>query len=408
MARQWHKTTFPGVRYRKHPTRKHGVQFDRYFSIRYKLGSKDCEEGIGWASEGNTAAEAHALMAELKGNIKRGIGPRTLAEKRELDDKARAATEQAKAAESIANTTWGEVWAQYSASAEGTKAANSVRTEKNLKACWIEKAVPDSTPMRSVSPFHLEKIRSAMTKAGKAPRTVQYALGVVRTVFNFARRHDLFTGENPTGKIRMPKFDNRRMRFLTRGEADRLLDKLAEASTDVHDKTLLSLHAGLRLGEINTLTWADVDLARGVLTLRDTKNTKTRAGFLTGQVKAMLQARRLPHFRPTDLVFPTSTGEKSYWTSATFARTVKKLGLNNGVTDRRQKVTFHTCRHSFASWLVEAGTDLFTVKELLGHSDFRMTARYSHLGENTLQAAVGALGESFAKADKVTTMRVSR
>jgi site-specific recombinase XerD len=67
-----------------------------------------------------------------------------------------------------------------------------------------------------------------------------------------------------------------------------------------------------------------------------------------------------------------------------FAEVVADLDLNNGITDRRQRVYFHTCRHTFASWHVSAGTDLYTVKELMGHSVIAMTERYSHLGKNTL------------------------
>jgi hypothetical protein len=77
------KTTFKGVRYRKHPTRKHGVNYDQYFIIRYKLNGKDKEEGLGWASEGMTAAKAYEDLKAIKENIKRGQGPQSLAEKRE-------------------------------------------------------------------------------------------------------------------------------------------------------------------------------------------------------------------------------------------------------------------------------------------------------------------------------------
>ena len=74
-----------------------------------------------------------------------------------------------------------------------------------------------------------------------------------------------------------------------------------------------------------------------------------------------------------------------------FAEVVSGLGLNSGITDPRQKVCFHTCRHSFASWHVTAGTDLYTVKELLGHSVIAMTERYSHLAPGTLQNATRTL-----------------
>ena len=60
------------------------------------------------------------------------------------------------------------------------------------------------------------------------------------------------------------------------------------------------------------------------------------------------------------------------------------LGLNHGVVDSRQKVCFHTFRHTFASWRMESGTDLFALQKLIGHSTSAMTERYSHLGENTL------------------------
>jgi len=99
---------------------------------------------------------------------------------------------------------------------------------------------------------------------------MEYALSVVRQVFNTAKRLGVFEGENPTKKIKFPKPDNGMIRYLTRDEAARLLDTLKAKSHDVHDMTLLSLHAGLRFGEIASLTWQDVDIERGVLTIPDT------------------------------------------------------------------------------------------------------------------------------------------
>ena len=67
---KWVKTNFPGVRYREHETRKHGVRRDQYFTIRYKLHGKDKEEGLGWTSEDWTAAKAYDRLKELKENQK--------------------------------------------------------------------------------------------------------------------------------------------------------------------------------------------------------------------------------------------------------------------------------------------------------------------------------------------------
>lgn len=80
-----------------------------------------------------------------------------------------------------------------------------------------------------------------------------------------------------------------------------------------------------------------------------------------------------------ELVFPDKKGGRIKNISHTFDRTMKDLGFNAGVDDRRDKATFHTLRHTFASWHVQNGTDLYTVKELLGHSTIALTEIYSHL-----------------------------
>ncbi len=81
------------------------------------------------------------------------------------------------------------------------------------------------------------------------------------------------------------------------------------------------------------------------------------------------------------------------------------IGMNNGVTDRRQKVVFHTLRHTYASWLVEQGVDLYTVKELTGHGTLAMTERYSHLALDTLRRAVRTLEAGLKKgAAKVVNL----
>jgi integrase len=66
------------------------------------------------------------------------------------------------------------------------------------------------------------------------------------------------------------------------------------------------------------------------------------------------------------------------------------------ISDARQRVVFHTLRHTFASWLVQQGTPLYTVAELMGHTTIEMSRRYSHLAPDTLRKAAlslqGALG----------------
>jgi site-specific recombinase XerD len=103
---------------------------------------------------------------------------------------------------------------------------------------------------------------------------------------------------------------------------------------------------------------------------------------------------------PDDLVFPPTRGaDVRQRPSKTFSRVVDDLGLNEGITDRRQRVTFHTLRHTFASWQVAGGTDLYTVKELLGHSSIKVTERYAHLRPSTLKTAVRIFDEPDSRKD---------
>jgi integrase len=65
--------------------------------------------------------------------------------------------------------------------------------------------------------------------------------------------------------------------------------------------------------------------------------------------------------------------------SRTFANLIRRTGLNEGVTDRAHRVWFHTFRHTFASWLAQAGVDIYHIQKLMRHASVVMTQRYAHL-----------------------------
>ncbi len=160
--------------------------------------------------------------------------------------------------------------------------------------------------------------------------------------------------------------------------------------------SLVALHCGLRFGEIAQLDWQSVDFDMGTLSIRDPKSRNNRVAFLTPPLVDMLQERKLVaqtlQDMKNELIFPSRKGGLMASISHTFNRTVDKL-FNEGVTDPRQRVCFHTLRHTFASWLVQRGVDLYSVKELMGHSDFKMTQRYSHLSPEGLRKAAMVIYE---------------
>ena len=397
MAVAWIKSSFPGVRFYEHATRKHGIQKDRYFAIRFQADGKRREEGLGWASQGMTAAKAAQTLAKLQEAARTGEGATSLAERRKQADARREQERQDEEARARDLVTFEQVFRDsYMPNARLNKSKASCDKEDGFYRNWISGVLGDK-PLVEIAPFDLERLKKVMLEAGKSAKTTHYCLAVVRQVFNFAKRNGIFHGDNPVAFVKKPVADNRRLRFLTHDEADRLLAALAERSQDVYSMALLSLHCGLRAGEIFSLKWQDVDLGRGVLSLLDTKSGKCRAAIMTDAVKDMLSARQAVT-TPSGLVFPSRTGERIVEMSNTFQLVADGLGLNNGVTDRRQKVVFHSLRHTYASWLVEQGVDLYTVKELMGHGTLAMTERYSHLSPDKLRRAVKTLEAGIDKA----------
>lgn len=376
----------PGIRCRKHPTRKHGVKPDSYFVLRFTVDGKSYQEALGWASEGMTLAKARIELARLKEAKRTGEGARSLRERRLLDAQRRKSEEAAVLAAETAKISVAQYWDETYWPAQIHKAKGSLVAENALWNKWISPAIGDIA-LVSLTSSDVEKVKNAMLKASKAPGSIKYALAVISQIWNSAYRNNLVSGVCPTKHVSLPKKDNRRQRYLTRDESGKLLAALATRSPISHDMSILGLDCGLRFGEIAALCWEDCDFERGQMLIRDPKARANRFAFMTNRVKEVLE--RLGK-RASGLVFVDRKGNKFNRVSKAFRRITDDM-FNQGVDDPRLRVCFHTLRHTFASWLVEGGVSLYEVKELMGHADFAMTQRYSHLSPEGLRAAVKIL-----------------
>jgi len=395
MAEKWQKSDYPGIRFREHPTRKHGIKKDRYFVISYRLNGKRKDESIGWASKGWTLKKANKILSELQENHRNGSGYQTLKEKRQIENDKREAEQTRINQEEKDNILFSDYFENtYKPVCKTSKKPESWRKEIEHFNNWLKPEL-GHIPLKKITAFNLEKVKKNMLDAGKAPRTLQYCFATFRQVWNHARINDIINVDSPTRKIKLPKVENQRLRFLSHGEADRLLDALINKSKQLHDITLLSLHTGVRAKEIFTLTWGVVNLENGTVLIRDSKG-KNRHVFLTQATQSMFE-KLFKNQPDNELVFKDRNGRQLEKISNTFFRTVDELGFNEGVTDRRDKATFHTCRHTFASWHVQGGTDLYIVKELLGHSTIQLTERYSHLRPDGLKTATKNFDNSLNK-----------
>ncbi len=389
-----------GIRYREHETRKHGKRPDRYWCLQYKLQGKTINEAVGWWSQGASQAECEDLLSKLRENWRSGHGPQTLREMRESAAVAKKEEQHQQRLQENENITLAEFWSQkYYPLLKLHKSPNSVRTEQLLFNKWIHPLADLS--LRDIRKENIEmKVVRPLLEAGKSPRTVEYSLAVISQLWNMAKEYEMVSGDNPVSKIKKPRKDNQRDRFLTEEEAGLLLETLKPRAPDVHDLAVLSLFTGLRADECLSLTWADVDMDQKRIFVKDTKNTRNRHAFMTTEVEEMFRSRYQGQSAGA-LVFPNGNGQKNEWgVPDSFTRTVADLGLNNGIKDSRQKVVFHTLRHTFASWLVQRGVPLYNVSKLMGHRSLQMTMRYAHLAPDSQKSAAMTLNGVLTKGSK--------
>lgn len=364
-------TRYQGVQARESPERRHHGRPDVCYTIDYRdAQGKRIRRDIGWASEGMTAAYAHQerlrLIAEAKA-IRRGESPESRHPRGSL--------------------TLDSAWEKYR---EDWMKARGKRYESDQ---WMYNAhirpVFGKSLLQDISPYALDRFMADLAAQGLSAQTVRHLVGLIRRVMRRMAAWALYHGDLPFKAITLPKLNNRRERFLQPAEARALLAELKRRSHQVWLMALISLQCGLRFGEIAGLRRMDIDLRQGTLYIAESKNGRARHAYLTPDLVAALTG--LPGGPAEGYVFPARHGGRMAQVSDTFARAVDALGLNDvcrdgtnaaKITDRRQRVVFHTLRHTYASWLASSGAGQAMIAELLGHSSLEMSRRYTHLMGN--------------------------
>jgi site-specific recombinase XerD len=154
------------------------------------------------------------------------------------------------------------------------------------------------------------------------------------------------------------------------------------------DRALLmtAYAAGLRISEVAALRVEDIDSRRMVIRVRQGKGRKDRYVMLSPRLLDPLR-RYWKAARPRTWLFPGQTPDRPI-SIRTVTRTCRRALQAAGLEKR---VTIHTLRHSFATHLLEAGTDLRTIQVLLGHASPRTTAVYTHVSPAAVRATISPL-----------------
>lgn len=197
-----------------------------------------------------------------------------------------------------------------------------------------------------------------------SPATINRRLSVLKAALRYAWQQG-WVAENLSGKISKLQEPPGREVYLSPAQVKRLAEKMP--TTEGRAAVLLLAYTGLRTGELLAITAEDI--GRGTLTVRTSKSGKSRTVPIPPSGQALL--RQLPlGLSYTQL----------HWQ---FRAARKAAGMPT--------VRLHDLRHTTASWLVNAGVDLYTVGKILGHLTPTTTARYAHLAQGTLKKAMGKL-----------------
>ncbi|GAB4490111.1 MAG: site-specific integrase [Thermodesulfovibrionales bacterium] len=270
--------------------------------------------------------------------------------------------------------------AEYSQHKDYYQAARDRSVFKHLTAYFGEDSPLDEVAERIGGYEHFRRAKKAK------PATIVKELGLLRRMFNIARKQWKWKVSNPVSEIELPRVRNERVRYLSDEERERLQNALDTAKDRwLKPLIVLAMETGLRLSNICNLRWEEVNLPirTVVISAEKMKNDDYLGIPLTE--RALNTLRELQKVKSlTGQVFHDQ-GQPLYPVKVqrAFRKAIKAAAITN--------FRFHDLRHTFASSLRQKGVDLHTISKLMGHRDTRMTNRYSHLSVESLRSAVATL-----------------
>ena len=236
----------------------------------------------------------------------------------------------------------------------------------------------DAAAPGDVSEHDVRRFIARLHRQGLGARSIQRVLSAVRSLYRYLVREGI-ADHNPASAVKAPKAPKKLPKTLDTDAVTRLLDFDAVTPLAIRDKAIMELFysSGLRLSELATLRWDQVDIASGLVTVTG-KGGKTRMVPLGEQAaKALGKWQRVRgNFAGFDepCIFVSQRGNPI--SVRTIQSRIRHWARKQGLP---QQVHPHLLRHSFASHLLESSGDLRAVQELLGHADISTTQVYTHL-----------------------------
>ncbi len=359
-------TKFSGIFYRETITND---KIDKTFYIRYKdENNKDKEIKIGKYSEGYREAYCNQLRNEIITKQRTGEEPPSIASKKKKNILS---------IETIASD-------YFNYRKESKTKANDISQYNNHILPYFKNLDFETIDKNEILQFtnKLKKTKSKFKEDLLSDKSINNILNFLKTLIKHGFKND-FIKNDFSKYINLFDIDNAREKFLTKEEIKILYEN------SKNDETLyllfkLALNTGGRLATLLNICKKDIDFTHNLITLKDFKNNSTYKAFLTENLKALLEIRTI-HLKMDDKLFVSNPERR--------LRSMLDELFNKDINtnDRKNKVVFHSLRHTFASHLAINGTPIFTIQKLMNHKDIRMTLRYAKLSPDSGRESILSL-----------------
>ncbi len=289
--------------------------------------------------------------------------------------------QQVKLGETRPVFTWGEAVIRYIK--EKTIAGKVTLRDDIDRFKWMERQVPGirDLPLTAITRYWVDvNVREPIRAKGRTKKTINAYIQTVQHVLNLASR-DWETEHGYTWleiapvlkKEKLSKAEKKRIRYLTRLEAQRLI---AEAPEHTKPVIRMALATGLRMSNILGMQWEWVDLSRqmAIIPAEVTKAGRTIPVPFSEDALEVIREQRFKH--PTH-VFPYKGKPMKRVNGHAWKKTLQRAGIEN--------FKFHDLRHTWASWHIQNGTTLEVLQELGSWEDAAMVKKYAHLNVDSLR-----------------------
>ena len=375
------------------------------YMLAYRWHGKKTRVTIGRCTVLKTA-QAREAAKNLLADLTKGIDPGE--KKRELKKPVPAAA--------VRHTLKSFIDDEYQSWCEAHK-DDGVATVKRIRAAFKDFL---DTPLTEIDSLAASRWRTKRLEAGKAATTINRDINALRSLFSTAVEWKYIHIHPLEGFQQLPDKGIPLTRYLSNDEESRLYEALEAREQEKSEArnrgdawrekrgypplptsadpllpmVVVSLNTGIRWGALTQLKWPDIDFDKQILTIRKEieKTKQNRYMPLNSKVVAALEEWKKVNTKGnktnqsqelSGLIFPSRDDEVRDNVKKSWAGVKARANITN--------FRWHDLRHTFASKLVMRGVDLNTVRELMGHSDIKMTLRYAHLAPEHKAAAVAVL-----------------